>query len=198
MEKLIFIDLETTGLELNSGVYQISGIVECGKRVEEFNFFCDIFEDDLVDPKSFEVNGMSLEKLAKLPNPAEIHEKFLCLLDQYVDKYNKQDKFTLIAYAAHFDEQRLREWFKKNDDDYFGSWFWFPSLCVMRIAAFYYRKKRKEFPNFKLETVAKHMGIVLPSTDGEDKGFHDAMFDARTLREMYHCLRTWLTDDIPF
>jgi DNA polymerase-3 subunit epsilon len=182
MQKLIFIDTETTGGDReNAGVWQIGGIIECGKRSEEFLFECDIFEQDVFDPVVTEVTGITLDKLTKLADPGETYDKFVAMLDKYVDKYDKKDKFHAIAYGADFDSAILRNWFLKNDDDYFGSWFWHPWLCMMYFAAMALRNDRSEMNNFKLETVAEYLGIKV-----DPEKTHNALYDAELAREIYY------------
>lgn len=182
VNKLIFLDTETTGGHHdNCGVWQIGGIIECGKRSEEFLFECDIFEQDKFDPAVTEVTGITLEKLSKMADPGETYDKFVAMLDKYVDKFDKQDKFIAVAYAAEFDQTVLRDWFVKNDDDYFGSWFWHPWLDVMNMAAVELRQERSELKNFKLGTVAQYLGIKV---DGAKQ--HDALYDAQLAREIYY------------
>lgn len=182
MQKLCFIDTETTGKDQNtSGLWQIGGIIECGKRSEEFLFECDIFEQDAFDPAATELTGITEKKLAQMADPGETHDKFVALLDKYVDRYNKQDKFQFIAYGAEFDMDILRNWFEKNDDDYMFSWFWTPALCMMYASAMYWQDKRSEIKSFKLESIAQYFGI---KTNPEE--FHDALYDAKIAREIYY------------
>lgn len=181
MLKLMFIDTETTGTDtIMSGLWQIGGIIECGRRSEEFLFECDVFEEDIFDPKVIEVTGITPQKLEMLPDPKEVFDKFVELLDKYVDRYDKQDKFTAIGFFAEFDQKIIRTWFEKNDDDYFGSWFWHPWLCMANVAAFTYRKHRSDFLNFRMETVADQLGI-----DFDSNNLHNALFDAKIAREIY-------------
>jgi DNA polymerase III subunit epsilon len=181
MKKLIFIDTETTGINREeSGIWQIGGIIECGKRKEEFLFECDIFTHNDFDPIVTEVTGITLEKLSALPDPADIHVQFVKLLDKYVDRFDKKDKFTAINYGASFDEDMLVKWFKSNDDDYFHSWFWHPWTCVMNMAALSLQDERPQLRNFKMETVAEYLGIKFDSNK-----LHNALYDAQIAREIY-------------
>ena len=182
MLKLIFIDVETTGVDREkSGVWQIGGIIECGKRKEEFKFECDIFEQDVFDPKVTEVTGITIEKLSKMADPGETHDKFVEMLGRYVDKFDRSDKFIAVAYNAAFDQEMLRTWFEKNDDDFFGSWFYHPFICTMQAAAFELKNERSELKNFRLETVAAYLGIKIDLTQ-----MHSTLYDAKISREIYN------------
>lgn len=184
MLKHIFIDTETTGDDRQkSGIWQIGGIIECGKRKEEFLFECDIFEQDTFDPKVTEITGITIEKLNKMEDPGKVYDQFVDLLGRYVDKFDKTDKFQFIAYGADFDYDMLRTWFAKNDDDYFGSWFWHPALCMMYASAMHLREERSELKNFRLGTVAAYLGIKVDPTQA-----HNALYDARIAREIFYKL----------
>lgn len=182
MNKLIFLDTETTGADREkSGIWQIGGIIECGKRKEEFLFECDIFEQDVFDDRVTEVTGITVEKLSKMADPGETYDKFVAMIERYVDRYDKKDKFTAVGYGADFDQDMLRNWFLKNDDDFFGSWFFHPWLCMMHMAAVELRDVRSELKNFRLETVATYLGIKVD----HDKQ-HNALYDAWLAREIYN------------
>jgi len=185
--KTIFIDTETTGIDTDRcGVYQIAGIIDVDeKTVEEFNLFCDIFPDYYVDPKVFDVGKMhiTLEDIHKLPSPEKTFLGLKKILKSHIDKFDKKDKLIAIGYVADFDNRVLRRFFRKNHDEFFGSYFWHPWIDVMNLAMFVYQDKRAEIESFKLESMAKFMGI-----NTEDINFHDAMADIKITREMYYSL----------
>ena len=87
-----------------------------------------------------------------------------------------------IGYFSEFDAQILRNWFKKNRDDFFGSYFWHPWIDVAQLAAYVYQEDRDIFPNFRLGTIAYAMALV---NDKEDKILHNALIDAKITRQMY-------------
>ncbi len=181
--KYIFIDTETTSADVTrAGVYQIAGIIEYEKTCETFNFLTNIFEGDLVEESAFKCNGYTLEKIMKLPDPKDVFKKFINLLSNHVDRYDKADKFTAVGYFSEFDARVLRNWFTKNKDDYFGSWFFHPFLDVAQLAAYVYKEDRDLLPSFKLGSVAYAMGLI---DSKEDELLHDALVDAKLTRQMY-------------
>ncbi|MFA5355257.1 MAG: 3'-5' exonuclease [Candidatus Paceibacterota bacterium] len=204
MAKIIFFDCETTGVKDDCGVWQIAGVIEALGKQEQFNFFCDIFAEDEIDPVAFETNGMTDAKLSTFPDPKDVHKQFTKLLGRYVDKFDKTDKFIAVAYGADFDQRFLRKFFFNCGDKYFGSWFWHPWICMMSTSALYLRERRHELENFKLITVAKHLGLC---SEGDADRFHDALWDAKICQAMYHRMangskedfsRIGFDDDIPF
>ena len=181
--KRLFLDTETTSTDQKrAGVYQISGVIEYDKIYEEFNFLCNIFDNDLVEDSAFKVNEMSIEKIMKFPDPVSVFQQFIGLLSKHVDRYDKNDKFTAIGYFSEFDAQILRNWFNKNNDSYFGSWFWHPWIDVAQMAAYVYQEDRDIFPNFRLRTIAYAMSLI---NDKEEKNLHNALIDAKITRQMY-------------
>ena len=70
----------------------------------------------------------------------------------------------------------LRGWFDRNNESYFGSWFYFPPLDVMQIAAFQLLGKRHLMPNFQLTSVYEEI-IGEPMIDA-----HDALVDIKATR----------------
>lgn len=184
MLKQLFIDTETTGVNTNTcGVYQIGGIIKVGKREEEFEFNCDIFEENEIDPKAFETNKMTVETISEYPSPDIVFEQFTSLLEKYVDKYDKNDKFIVIGYGSEFDQQVLRNWFYRLGDDYFGSWFWHPWVCVMNLAQYVLQEERNMLTNFKQSAVAEYLRIRV----SEDK-LHTALYDAQLAKKIYEKL----------
>jgi DNA polymerase-3 subunit epsilon len=183
IDKFLFIDTETTSADKNKcGLWQIGGVVECGKHFDEFLFECDVFEGDEISEEALQAGNISLEKLSTLPDPWDAFKKFQKMLSKYVDKYDKLDKFHVFAYSADFDNTVLRHWFIKNDDSFFGSWFWHPWICIMTLTAAQHITDRKKFSNFQLKTVAEYLKIDIIGK----KDFHNALFDSKVARDIYH------------
>ena len=182
MIKRIFLDTETTSPNrLTCGVWQIGGIIECGKKKEEFLFECDIFDEDEIDDKALEMNGLTLQTLSLKPDPVEVMVQFQALLSKYVEKFDKQDKFYFINFGAEFDAEVMRQWFLKNGDDYYGSWFFHPPIDIMVLAMQDIIGKRHQFKNFKQSTVAEYYKV-----DFDESKLHTALYDAKISMEIYN------------
>lgn len=188
--KICFIDLETTGLDpKRNGIIQISGEI-CSLEgdhltdLETFNFDVRPFDDDEVDDKALEVSGKTLLEIEEFEDPAMVYKHLTDMLGKYVDKFNSKDKMIFAGFNARFDMDFLREFFAKNLDKYFGSWFWFPPLDVMNEALSALLFKRADLPNFKLGTVARALEIKF-----EEEDLHDAMFDILLTKEIF--IKTW-------
>lgn len=181
--KILFFDIETTGLDYNKhGIHQLSGqIVIDGQTKETFNFKMHPHQGALINLEALSVSGITKEDLLTYQTIEEAYKAFLALLDKYVNKFEKLDKFFLAGYNnAHFDNQFLRKWFEHNNDKYFGSWFWSNSLDVMVLATQYLMRDRFKMPSFQLKVVTERVGIKIDETR-----LHDALYDIELTRKIY-------------
>jgi DNA polymerase-3 subunit epsilon len=186
--KYCYIDVETGGVDFKENpLLQIAGIIEIysdeGEITEEekFNYFIKPFDGDKVDPKALAVNELTQEDIDNFDSPKSIFLKFRSLLEKYVDPFNRADKFFFLGYnAIAFDMPFVREFWHKNRDNYFGSWFFYPAIDVMALAAEKLKEQRWSMANFKLPTVAKELEITV-----EKGSLHDALYDIELTREVY-------------
>ena len=179
--KKIFLDTETTGLNpKKNGLLEIGGIIETSNATEEFVIECSPFKNDVIDKKALAVNHISKDDLFKRTPPREAYHNFVSILSKHVDRYDKRDKFFFLAYNAPFDYGFLREFFLKNDDHYFGSWFFWPAIDVAVLAALHLRDERSRMFNFKQTTVAPVLGI-----DIDESKAHGALYDTQILKAIF-------------
>lgn len=182
--KIVFFDLETTGTLVNKhGIHQLSGeIVVDGEVKETFDFRVQPNLKAEILQEALDVAGVTKEQILAYPPMEEVYAQFVAMLDKYVDRFNKKDKFFLAGYNnASFDNQFLRAWFVQNNDKYFGSWFWSNSIDVMVMATPYLADKRSEMENFKQGTVAKTLEIQV-----DDSKLHDALYDIQVCKAIYN------------
>lgn len=184
--KLAFIDLETTGLDRQkNNIWQFGMQIVDSSDVrtvlDELNLaFRPISMEHCEDAALVKCN-ITREYLEQHPvSSKEAFDTIIMLLSKHCNRYNKADKLQFVAYNAVFDSDFLREFFKKHNDDYYGSWFWSPALCVMQAAAFRLMENRGSFPNFQLGTLCKAAGIAW-----DDNKAHDAMYDISATRELF-------------
>lgn len=185
--KYFYVDVETSGLDpFRHAILQIAAIIEKDDKKEEtFKATVAPFPNDILDPVALNVGGFTEEQIKGFKEPKEVYLDLKDLLNKYVDPYNKQDKFFFVGYNSNsFDMPFVRRLFEKNNDSYFGSYFFYPSIDVMILAAEALKKKRKVMPNFKLETVAKEIGVEFDKTK-----LHDALYDIEVTREVYKRLK---------
>ena len=178
-----FIDTETTGLNAYSnGIWQIAGVLDVeGTVIREFNYKTRPLPTDKIDQKALDVGGITKHDLDSFENSAaETLKELKILLGDYIDPFDTKSKMFFMAYNANFDQDFLRQWFRKLGDNYFGSWFWTPAIDVMALAGHYLMSERQKLVNFKLGTVAKHLELNIKTAKQ-----HDALYDAQLTREIY-------------
>lgn len=186
MSKLIFFDVETTGLNhWQSCIHQLSGLIEIdGEVVQEFNYRIQPHPAALISDEALAVGHTTRADLITFCTQIDVHKEFCLAMSPHVDKYNSKDKFHLVGYnSASFDNPFLRAFFKQCGDDYFGSWFWSVPIDVMVLAGQYLMEDRPGMINFKQSTVARQFGIAI-----EDSRLHDAIYDVEVLRKIYRCM----------
>lgn len=187
--KLLFFDLETTGIKYwKNGIHQISGeIVIDGETKETFNYNVCPNPQCEVDETALQVCGVTREQIFAYPDMHEVYLEFVNMLSKYVDKYNKDDKFFLVGYNnASFDNSFLKAFFVQNGDSFFYSWFWVNSIDVIVLATQHLMMKRHLMKDFKQETVARTLGIELDSSR-----LHDAAYDIWLTRQIYEAVKSF-------
>lgn len=170
MNKIIFIDTETGGVNAEkSALIQLSGIIEVnGVEKEKFNFYIKPFKNSEINEKALEVQGRTLEELRtdKYIDESIVYKKFLEILDKYIDKYDKDDKFIVAGYNVKFDIDILKALFERNNNkflfSYFNSSMLDPlySVRLLQVAGML-----PVLENNKLETWCKYFNIELKAHD---------------------------------
>ena len=185
--KLCFLDVETTGTSPGFGnqLWQLAAIFdEDGEFKGRFNMKARPTRDCVWDPEAMKMAAYTQEQINNFGDTQQdIYDMFSTWLAQRVDKFDKDDKMFFIAYNANFDHRFIRALFKDHKDNYMGSYFWWPYIDMMTIMMWAVADKRHLLPNFKLDTVCKHCGIV-PNKES----LHDAMYDVRLVRQLYYYL----------
>jgi DNA polymerase III subunit epsilon len=186
MTKLLFFDLETTGVNhRRNGIHQISGLIDIdGIIKEEFDFRVRPNPQAVIEDEALKIAGVTREQIDSYPSMREVYNQFIDVLARYVSKFDRKDKFHLVGYNNRgFDDPFLRAWFEQNFDKYFGSWFWADSLDCLVLASYALRNERRKLENFQLRTVAKHLGITVDETK-----LHDARYDIGLTRDIFYKL----------
>lgn len=178
-KKCLWFDTETTGLDpVRHDIIQLAGMVEInGRIVNEFNYMMQPFRWDNLTQEALNVNGRTIEEIKTYPSPQSVYSEFMDLLSEYVDKFDRNDKYYQAGYNVRFDIEFLSNWFKKNGDKYYGSWF--NGRYIDPLQSFYLRDYlgKISLDNYKLATVAGHYGILLDA--------HDALADIKATRDLF-------------
>lgn len=178
LNKMCFIDTETTGLEKGCDLFQVAGIIDInGSVVEEFNITSRPFPDTIITEEALKVTGKTREQIMAYQEPFKAMIQLEAIFAKYINKFDRNDKFILAGHNVGFDLDKLIAFFEKNKNNYLGSWVQFgrkfDTLAV--IHALQVAGVMPVLPNNKLETIAGIMKIDLPQA-------HDAMFDIRATR----------------
>jgi len=177
-KKLLWLDLETTGLiPCEHSPIQIAAIYEHGERVETFDRLVNP-EGFKIDKEALKINGHKKKKLKTYPT--DTLDKFVAFMDCYVDKYDKDDKFTVIGYNVKFDLEMIHCWARKKGFDYMGSYLDWRVVDVLVLARneWLMGNMPSEPKDFKLGTICEVYGVKVPD--------HDAAVDIKATRELYH------------
>ena len=180
-EKVVYIDVETTGVNSREhGITQIAGEIWIDNtKADDFDFKFKPFKASKIAPDALEKTGITVKDLvSRSMGPNDAYHNLKSLLEEHVSPFDKTDKFHFTAYNAKFDWDFMQEFFRLNEDPYFGSYFWFPPRDVCTLVSYYLGDARRNMADFKLETIAKHFGIEAPGD------YHDAMVDIYITREI--------------
>lgn len=187
MGKAFWLDTETTGVDSEkAAIVQLAGVVEInGKPVEEINIRMKPFDGADIHPDALNVNKLTMEMVMGHPPWAKGMSKLTKTLDQYVDRYDKNDKLVVMGYRVDFDTDFLRAYFRRLGGDAarfgYGSRFFNCPVDVMSLVGLVVLEENLKLPNFKLETVCKFFGLEYDA--------HDALEDIKTTRKLYQLLR---------
>ena len=170
MNKIIFIDTETGGVNPEkAALIQLSGIIRIDKKdVEKFNFYIKPFENSEVTEKALKVQGRTLEELKteKYIEEKEVYKQFIKLLDKYVDKYDRTDKFVVAGYNVRFDVDILKAFFQRHGNNFLFSYLDSSMLDPLySIRLLQIAEVLPVLENNKLETWCKYFGIELKAHD---------------------------------
>ena len=166
-KKLIVLDTETTGLEVDQGhrVIDIGAIVLKDRKKTNEYFQSYLNPERLIDTEAQEIHGISNEQLEKEPKFSEIAESFLEFVQDSV----------LIIHNAPFDLGFLNSELQRASSNY-------PKLeeiCEIEDTLILARKKFPGRRN-KLDDLADRYEV-----EGYDRTFHGALVDANILADVY-------------
>ena len=178
--KLLYFDVESTGLDpVKNDIIQIAGIIEIDNVVkEEFNLKCQPHSYENISPEALAINKTTIEELKTRQTSKEMLNKLLVILDRYVFKFNKKDKFFPVGQNINFDVSFLFEFCKKCAFNYIGSYLDYHKADTMDLLMVLMVNKKLPVGNIKLENACKYFDIELFDA-------HDAMADIRATRLLW-------------
>ena len=187
MPYVLWIDTETTGLDPETcSIIQASLIVEKDAEiVDELNIYIRPFKGAKVSKYALEKNGITIDELRSDPKfieYPEAYKKITSFLGKYVNKYDKKDKFVIAGKNVRFDTDFLRSFFSRNDDGFYGSWFFYPTIEIESVVAEMVAFDDFRLPDFKLETICAYFQISI-------ENLHNAYSDIHATRKLYWKLK---------
>jgi len=185
-KKTFWFDVETTGLDAQKhDIIQLAYIIEInGEIKEEGSFKCQPFDGNTIDAKALEINKTTIKDLRTYPTPQKGYNYLITILDKYIDKYNKEDKFFPAGKNVRFDVDFLKQFFYKNNNKYYGAYFNYHLVNIDSLLYILDYQGLINLESYKLATVAKYFGI--------DFNAHDAGEDIRTTRQVFYKLLEYL------
>jgi DNA polymerase-3 subunit epsilon len=165
-DSVIAIDLETTGLYAASGdrVIEIGAVaIEDGRVISEFHQL--IHTSRRLSRSVSRVHGIDNKKLQGKPVPHEVFPRFRNFIGNHV----------LITHNASFDLRFLRQEFAR-----LGVRLSNRFICTLKLA----QSRLPSLPNYRLETVARHLLRDLPSDIPLHRALPDARLTARIWSEL--------------
>lgn len=124
MRKLIFIDVETSGLIYHvNGIIELAYIIEVDGEVKRRGSYkinpATYMPKVRLDSKALEVNGYTEEQIAEFSNAKEAMKDFIAILNKYVDRWDKDDVFEFVGFNSRFDMDFVNELFKRTEYNFY-------------------------------------------------------------------------------
>ncbi|MDQ7067781.1 MAG: exonuclease domain-containing protein [Sulfurimonas sp.] len=188
MQKVIWIDTETTGLDANiHGLREVGYIIEIDGEVKEEGLL-------YINTKTYniqkylsnyvrDVMGVTEEKLLEYEDSQSQNLKFIKTIKGYLDLEDKYDKFMVAGFNVEFDIEFIKVWFKdsRNDcsyNDYFGH----QTVDILSFVRNLKYFRLFETKNNKLETLCNHFDIDIKA--------HEALSDIQATKKLHEKLRS--------
>ena len=181
--KLLFVDVETTGLNPDRhGVIQLAALHEGSQFVARVNPGKAV----LYDKEALKVNGIKKKKIKKFPKSSVVMDNFVQWMKKEINPYDKNDKFIAVGYNVKFDVEFLHGWARREGFMYMGSYIDWRVIDVLVLArtAHYLGQLPGKPEDFKLVTICELYGI--------NGATHDALEDIEATRELFYKItRRW-------
>ena len=192
----MYFDVETTGLNpYKDEIHQFSAIVENedGEIIDEIDIKAKPSDIELFKDGVLNLLGITAEEVMARPlDQVGLYNAILAFFDKHVDKYDRNDKFTPIAYNIDFDKGFLRQLFLKNGNRYIDSYLQHNHIDVLAFCHILvqYGGIMKNQSNMKLTTMCELLDIPIEKA-------HDSLHDTHAMRLLLKWFEEHITLEIP-
>ena len=166
-KKLIVLDTETTGLEVDQGhrIVEVGAVALADRKRTDLHFHSYLNPQRSIDDEAEKVHGLSMERLSTEPEFSEIAESFLEFVEGSI----------LVIHNAAFDLGFLNAELKRASSQYPA----LEEICEVEDTLLLARNK---FPGQRnsLDALANRFEVT-----GYDRSFHGALLDANILADVY-------------
>ncbi len=164
MKKIIYIDTETTGLDSKiHGLTEVAFIIEIdGKEVEKGLLQIDPLsyaKDIAIEQEALYITNKTLADITEYQDSYIQFREFMQILDKYIDKFDKNDRFTINGYNTNFDIGFIKEWFKDNQYNFYSTYFSYKELDVFALVKYLKYLGSINTRDDKLKTICDYFGI---------------------------------------
>ena len=187
MKKVLWLDVETTGLDCRKhGLREVGFIieidgVEVDKGVFKINPFTYTTKDVVIDDYALEISKVSIEDLESYDSSSYCFKELMKKLVKYVNVNDKNDCFVIAGYNTAFDIGFIKEWFKEMGLlDSYKDLFHYKSLDVFSIVFALRHIGLNSAENDKLETMCNYFGIGIEA--------HNALSDIEATKKLYELI----------
>ena len=187
MKKVLWLDVETTGLDCRKhGLREVGFIieidgVEVDKGVFKINPFTYTTRDVEIDDYALEISKVSIEDLESYDRSSYCFKELMKKLVKYVNVNDKNDCFVIAGYNTAFDIGFIKEWFKEMGLlDSYKDLFHYKSLDVFSIVFALRHIGLNSAENDKLETMCNYFGIEIEA--------HNALSDIEATKKLYELI----------
>lgn len=161
--RLVFIDVETTGLDPAKGhrIIEIGAIaMENNRTIREFQSLVQVSYP--IPRHVSKIHGITNDMLQDQPSPEQVYPELNVFIQNSI----------LIAHNAKFDIGFLRSEFNRLNQRITNQ-----SICTLEMS----RRRYPRLPNYKLATVYRHLIGEIPA----DVKRHRALDDARMVASLW-------------
>ena len=187
MKKVLWLDVETTGLDCRKhGLREVGFIieidgVEVDRGVFKINPFTYTTKDVVIDDYALEISKVSIEDLESYDRVSYCFKELMNKLVKYVNVNDKNDCFVIAGYNVAFDIGFIKEWFKEMGLlDSYKDLFHYKSLDAFSLVFNLRLLGLNSAENDKLETMCNYFDIEIEA--------HNALSDIEATKKLYELI----------